>query len=138
VPPGYGPPVAWTEIFAVFIVSHLVGDFLLQTDWQAANKHGGLGRDPVERRALLSHVATYGLAYIPALVWLASDIGGWVVAVAAGVVLPHLVQDDGRLLMFYMRSVKRTKAAASDFVFIAVDQTLHLLALFGLALLAAA
>ena len=130
--------MAWTEIFAVFIVSHLTGDFLLQTDWQAANKHGGLGRDPVRRRALLSHIATYGLAFVPAFVWLASDIGGWVVAVAVGVVLPHLVQDDGRLLFLYMRKVKRTQAAAFDFVFIACDQTLHLLALFGLALLAGA
>lgn len=130
--------MAWTEIFAVFIVSHLAGDFLLQTDWQAAHKHGGLGRDPVRRRALFAHVGTYGLAFVPAFVWLATDIGGWAVAVAAGVVLPHLVQDDGRLLLFYMRSVKRTQAGPSDFVFIAVDQTLHLMALFGLALLAAA
>jgi uncharacterized protein DUF3307 len=130
--------VGWTEIFAVFVVSHLTGDFLLQTDWQAAHKHGGLGRDPVRRRALFSHIATYGLAFVPAFVWLGTDIGGWAVAVAAGVVLPHLVQDDGRLLFLYMRSVKRTQASASDFVFIAVDQTLHLLALFGLSMLAAA
>jgi hypothetical protein len=130
--------VPWTEIFAVFIVSHLTGDFLLQTDWQAANKRRGLGRDPVRRRALLSHIATYGLAFVPAFVWLASDLGAWVVAVAAAVVVPHLVQDDGRLLFRYMRSVKRTQVGPSDFVFIAVDQTLHVLALFGLALLAAA
>jgi hypothetical protein len=25
----------WVEIFAVFVVSHLVGDYLIQTDWQA-------------------------------------------------------------------------------------------------------
>ena len=62
----------WPEIFAVFVVSHLVGDYLLQTEWQAHNKHGGLGPDPVRRRALLSHVATYGLAFVPALVWLAT------------------------------------------------------------------
>ena len=103
--------MAWTEIFAVFIVSHLVGDFLLQTNWQAENKHGGLGPDPVRRRALLSHIATYGLAFVPAFVWLANDIGGWVVAAAAAVTLPHLVQDDGRLVALYMRSVKHTPAA---------------------------
>jgi hypothetical protein len=130
--------VPWTEIFLVFIVSHLTGDFLLQTDWQAAHKHGGLGRDPVRRRALLSHIASYGLVFVPAFVWLATDIGGWAVAVAAGVVVPHLIQDDGRLLRNYMQSVKRSQAAPTDFVFIAVDQTLHVLALFGLALLAAA
>ena len=27
----------WVEVFAVFIVAHLAGDFLLQTDWQAPN-----------------------------------------------------------------------------------------------------
>jgi hypothetical protein len=128
--------VPWTEIFAVFIVSHLVGDFLLQTDWQAQNKHGGLGRDPVRRRALLAHVTSYGLAFVPGFIWLASDIGAWIVAVALAVVVPHLIQDDGRLLMLYMRSVKRTLAQPSDFLFIAVDQTLHILALFGLALAA--
>jgi hypothetical protein len=33
-----------------------------------------------------------------------------------------------------MRSVKRTVAQPADFLFIAVDQTLHVVALFGLAL----
>jgi Protein of unknown function (DUF3307) len=128
--------VLWTEIFAVFIVSHLVGDFLLQTDWQAAHKHGGLSGDPVRRRALVSHVATYGLAFVPGFIWLASDIGGWIAAVVVAVLAPHLIQDDGRLLMHYMRSVKRTQAAATDFIFIACDQTLHVLALFAVVLVA--
>ena len=65
----------WTEIFAVFIVSHLVGDYLLQTEWQALNKRGGLSRDPVSRRALLSHISTYTLAFVPAAVWLAGERG---------------------------------------------------------------
>jgi hypothetical protein len=132
----YGPSVPWTEIFAVFIVSHLVADFLLQTDWQAQNKHGGLGRDPVRRRALLSHIASYALAFVPAFVWLGTDIGVWIVLVAAAVVLPHLVQDDGRLLVLYMRSVKRSQLSPPDPLFIAVDQSFHVVALFALALAA--
>ena len=32
----------WVEVFAVFFVSHQVGDYLLQTDWQAMHKRGGL------------------------------------------------------------------------------------------------
>ena len=32
----------WVEIFAVFFVSHQVGDYLIQTDWQAMHKRGGL------------------------------------------------------------------------------------------------
>ena len=42
----------WVEVFAVFTVCHLTGDYLLQTDWQARNKRGGLGSNPVARRAL--------------------------------------------------------------------------------------
>ena len=36
----------WGEISIVFFVSHLAGDFLVQTEWQALHKRGGLGGDP--------------------------------------------------------------------------------------------
>jgi hypothetical protein len=45
----------WVEIYAVFIVSHLVGDYLIQTDWQAMHKRGGLRGTREMRRALFSH-----------------------------------------------------------------------------------
>jgi hypothetical protein len=128
----------WFEVFAVLLVSHLVGDYLLQTDWQAVHKRGGLGPDPVSRRALLSHVATYTLAFVPALIWLAGDLRALaVVGVAAGIALPHMVQDDGRLLAIYVRRVKGCDIVAFPLVGAAVDQTMHIVALFGLALLAA-
>ena len=128
----------WFEVFAVLLVSHLVGDYLLQTDWQAVHKRGGLGPDPVSRRALLSHVATYTLAFVPALIWLAGDLSALaVVGVAAGVALPHMVQDDGRLLAIYVRRVKGCDIVAFPLVGAAVDQTMHIVALFALALLAA-
>ena len=124
----------WVEVFAVFIVCHLAGDFLLQTGWQAAHKPGGLGSDPVRRRALFAHVATYSLVFVPALVWLADDIGGWIAAVAAAIVVPHLIQDDGRLLSAYIRTVKHTDLRPGDFVHIAVDQSFHVVVLFVLAI----
>ena len=127
----------WFEVFAVFLVSHLVGDYLLQTDWQAIHKRGGLGADPVARLALLSHVATYTLAFVPALIWLAPDLSApALVGVAAGIALPHMVQDDGRLLAIYVREVKGCDIVAFPLVGAAVDQTMHVVALFGLALLA--
>jgi uncharacterized protein DUF3307 len=128
----------WFEVFAVLLVSHLVGDYLLQTDWQAVHKRGGLGADPVARRALLSHVATYTLAFVPALIWLAGDLSAIaVVGVAAAIAVPHMVQDDGRLLAIYVRRVKGCDIVAFPLVGAAVDQTMHIVALFGLALLAA-
>ena len=126
----------WTEVFIVFFVSHLVGDFGLQTEWQALHKHGGLGPDPEARRALLSHIATYTLAFVPALVWLAGDVGaGAALGTAALIALPHLVQDDGRLIQAWVRSVKGTDPIANANVTLMVDQTFHLVALLLLAFL---
>jgi hypothetical protein len=129
--------MAWVEIFAVFFVCHLVGDYLLQTDWQARHKRGGLGRDPVRRRALLSHIASYTLAFVPALVWLADEIGAAAVGIGAVIAVPHLIQDDGRALGAFVRRVKGETALSELAVVAQVDQSFHTVALFLTALLAA-
>ena len=125
----------WVEIFAVFIVSHLVGDFLLQTDVQAMHKRGGLATNGESARGLLSHALTYTLAFVPALVWLATDIGFEAIGIGLLVALPHMLQDDGRLLDVYMRRVKGVEPEPGGLL-IAVDQAWHVLALFLVALLA--
>jgi hypothetical protein len=125
----------WVEIFAVFIVSHLVGDFLLQTDVQAMHKRGGLGAGGQAARGLLSHTLTYTLAFVPALVWLSTDIGFEAIGIGLLVALPHMIQDDGWLLDVYMRRVKGVEPEPGGLL-IAVDQAWHVLALFLVALLA--
>jgi hypothetical protein len=131
--------VFWVEVFAVFVVCHLVGDYLLQTEFQAANKRGGLGANPVARRALVAHVAMYALAFVPALVWVgAQRSAAGAVALGALIAIPHLIQDDGRPVSAYLRTVKRTDADIHSAIFTSVDQSFHVLALFGTALLAAA
>jgi hypothetical protein len=125
--------VTWVEIFTVFVVSHLVGDYLLQTDWQALHKRGGLARGAGEaRRALFTHVGTYTLAFVPALV--VSDLSVELVWVVPAIAIPHLIQDDGRLLHAYMKRVKHLDPTGNLSVSIAVDQTFHLLALLIVAL----
>src|SRR5277367_3722479 len=74
--------LSWSDVLATFIVCHAVGDYLLQTDWQALHKRGGLGRDPVARRALFSHTFTYWLAYVPAFIWISSSLG-WTTLIVA-------------------------------------------------------
>ncbi len=130
--------MSWVEVFAVFLVCHLVGDFALQTQFQAQNKFGGLGRDPRARRALLTHCATYLLAFVPAFVWLWPDHSGIVALTAVLVFATHVLEDDGRLLHLYMRRVKHTEPAEHPLVTLALDQTLHVLILLGLALLVVA
>lgn len=130
--------MSWVEVFAVLLVSHLAGDFVVQTEWQARKKFGGLGGDPERRRALFSHILTYTLCFVPALVWLSEDVSGAGLAgIAALIAVPHLVQDDGRLLSAYLVRVKRTRAAPGDLVYFGVDQSLHVLALFAASLIAA-
>ena len=126
----------WVEIFSVFVVSHLIGDFVFQTEWQAATKAGGLGRDPQARSALFRHVLSYTVAFVPALIWIGSelDVGDALLA-AALIAVPHLLQDDGRLLRRWMVEVKRTNPEAYPGVAVMVDQSIHLLALLLLALL---
>jgi hypothetical protein len=128
--------VPWVEVFSVFLVSHLVGDYLLQTDWQAANKRGGLGPNSESRRALLAHITTYTLAFVPVLIWLADDIGAWVIGVAALIAFPHMVQDDGRLLERYIAFIKGEPATRNAAVVAVVDQSFHILVLFLIALAA--
>jgi Protein of unknown function (DUF3307) len=126
--------MTWVEVFIAFVVSHLVGDYLLQTDWQARHKRGGLAPGaPDARQALFTHVATYTLAFVPVLV--VSDLGVELLWVIPAIAIPHLIQDDGRLLHAYMKRVKRLDPQENLAVSIAVDQTFHMLALLIVALL---
>jgi hypothetical protein len=131
--------VLWVEVFAAFVICHLVGDFMLQTNWQATHKIGGLGRDPESRRALISHTLTYTAAFVPALIWIGAETSAArAVGVGALVAIPHLIQDDGRVLDAYMRSVKGVGENPPAGLRLAVDQSGHFIALFLLALLTTA
>jgi hypothetical protein len=113
----------------------MVGDYLLQTDWQARHKRCGLGGDPVARRALLTHVTTYTLAFVPALIWIADELDvAWAIVSAVLIFLPHLVIDDGRVVALYMTRVKRANGYEAGLA-ASVDQTFHILSLFFVALL---
>ncbi len=126
--------MGWVEIFVVLALSHLVGDYLLQTDWQARWKHRGLSGGE-SLRALSSHIATYTLAFVPAVVWVADEeslSGAAIAGTVAAIAIPHFVQDDGRVLAAYMERVKKLDLQ-NTMVTGAVDQTCHLLTLFALA-----
>jgi Protein of unknown function (DUF3307) len=126
--------VNWVSVFASFLVAHMVGDYLFQTDWQARHKRGGLSGG-VALRALVTHVTTYTLAFAPALIWIGGEVGaGWALLAAALIFLPHLLVDDGRVVRLWLARVKGVERfdvglAAS------VDQSFHVLSLFLVAIL---
>jgi hypothetical protein len=127
----------WVQVFAVFIASHAVGDYMLQTEWQALNKHGGLiGGSPTMRRALVSHIVTYTLAYVPALIWLWGSLNAGVFGLAALIAIPHLIQDDGTLLTGYARTVKKADITTNLMLGALLDQAFHVVTLFLTALVA--
>lgn len=127
--------MTWVELLAGFLVAHLVGDFFLQTEWQAVNKAGGLGRRPRARRALGAHLLSYAAAMAPALIWVGTQHGVvTALAALAAIVVPHAIQDDRRLLATYARRVKRTDPDAEPLVMFGLDQSGHVLALFLLAI----
>jgi hypothetical protein len=125
----------WVEVFAVFFVSHEVGDYLFQTEWEAMNKAGGLSSPGVRRRALLSHIATYTLAFVPAFIWLWDSLHWGVIGLAALIAIPHMIQDDRRLLTSYARIFKGADLDANPELGATLDQAFHFLALFLTALL---
>jgi transglutaminase-like putative cysteine protease len=131
--------VTWVQVFIVFLVCHATGDFLLQTEFQATRKSGGLGSDPVARKALLSHLLTYSLVFVPAFVWIVDKrSAGRMVFAAAIALLTHLVQDDRRLLYRYTVTVKKADPPPDHPLWIFIDQAAHLVWLFAAALAAAA
>ena len=119
----------------MFLVCHLGGDFLLQTEWQALTKVRGLG-DSEGRQALLAHATTYTLTYAPALVWIA---GGRTAARAAGTAaligVPHILVDDGRFVRAWLREVKHAPDPAPS-LRLMVDQSFHVVCLFVAAVVA--
>jgi len=127
--------VSWVEVFVGFVVAHLVGDYLVQTDWQARNKFRGLAGDPLARRALATHVVTYTLTFVPVLVWIGSEVSvGWAILAALLVGLPHLVIDDGRPVRAYLHRVKGVEEIDRGLAG-SVDQTFHVVCLWALAML---
>jgi hypothetical protein len=59
-----------------------------------------------------------------------------VLGVAALIAIPHLIQDDGRLLTEYARVIKKADLNANPSLGAVLDQAFHFVALFLVALLA--
>lgn len=112
-------------LFEYLILAHLVGDFLLQTEWQAVNKRTSWA-------ALLTHVVIYHALVLAAFVWHEGSDRPIVYAVVAVLALTHAALDRFTVvpLMRTLRLVvKREPDRTLTF---AVDQAIHIL-LLGIA-----
>lgn len=112
-------------LFEYLILAHLVGDFLLQTEWQAVNKR-------TSWPALVTHVVIYHALVLAAFVWHEGSDRPIVYAAVAVLALTHAALDRFTVvpLMRTLRLVvKREPDRTLTF---AVDQAIHIL-LLGIA-----
>jgi hypothetical protein len=110
-------------IFEALLMAHILGDWLLQTEWQAKNKQSNW-------LALLVHVAIYHIVALAILIWgFDLDLTAAVLVVVALAVL-HALLDRREIVIWLMRTLRITvERKPEGWLLIAVDQALHLLLL---------
>lgn len=112
-------------VLAVLTLSHLVGDWLLQTDWMAREKEK-------QWKALVAHVFVWTICFLlPATAGLFSPL--WLLWLAG----THLVLDGTRFVRWWMTFIKRVPEAdlrgSAWWLVVVVDQVFHLLTLVPVA-----
>lgn len=108
-----------------WLIGHLIGDYLLQTDWMAQNK----------KRATwpcLVHVVIYTLAVGMLTFW-----PWWALAVVA---VTHFVQDRTGIIAWWMKLRWKDQSSfmqppLGPWSIIVVDNVWHLVTLYGLSLI---
>ena len=120
-----------TIVFLVLLSSHLVGDWVTQSDWQAANKTRSWA-------ALAAHVSRYHL--VMALLLLAPILRhgwpAWKALLILGIsAASHAIIDRRWPVRALLRAVGSQGLATLEWGVIAVDQALHLSILAMLAML---
>lgn len=131
------------------IAAHMLGDFVLQSRWQALAKL-------TNPRARAQHCAVYALPFLPVIAWRGyhADLAAWrVVAFLVGLVVLHFLTDSRRFQstlgdIVQWRLVERRREAQTaglgdpgpwpppnpwDVASMFVDQTLHVCQLAFLA-----
>jgi Protein of unknown function (DUF3307) len=120
-----------TTVFLILLTSHLLGDWVAQSDWQATNKTRSWA-------ALAAHVAGYHL--VMALLLLVPVLrDGWpagkALAVLAASAASHALIDRRWPVRALLRVAGSPGFASVEWGVIAVDQALHLSILAMLAVL---
>ncbi|UCD20109.1 MAG: DUF3307 domain-containing protein [candidate division WOR-3 bacterium] len=113
-------------VFESMLVAHLLGDWLLQTEWQAVNKKDNW-------HALVTHVLIYHVVLYAVL---AARYGFWnslVFIVVALLAVTHAILDLRRPVEWFIRTFRLSiNRHPSQWLVIVIDQSIHII-LIGLA-----
>ena len=111
------------SLFDKLLIAHLVGDWLLQTEWQALNKGQNY-------RALFSHVGIYSVIILGVLV---ADFGFqniFVYVVVGMLALSHAFLDRRWPVIRYMKALRLiVERKPEPWLLMAIDQVLHIVLL---------
>ncbi len=112
------------NLLALVLVGHLVGDWIVQTDYQAANKM-------TSWKANQQHMLGYHLALAAAVAWAVS----WpaLLVIVAVSWITHAFIDRRWPVVWLMQHTRSAPFSQTMFGVIAVDQALHLSILCTLA-----
>ena len=114
------------SLFDKLLVAHLIGDWLLQTEWQALNKSRN-------NRALFSHIGVYSLVIFCVLAITFGFQNINVYLMVAMLAITHAFMDMGWPVVRFMRAMKIIVDREPErWLIMAVDQVLHI-ALLALA-----
>ena len=115
--------------FSYLIIAHLVGDYLIQTEFEALNK--ALGR--FWNRALISHCVKYTLSFVPFLIWFGLPL--WWLLVIYG---SHMMLDRRWFILWWRKFITRNSEdsiKATFWLTVVIDQIFHVIVLAILAML---
>ncbi|GAB4324318.1 MAG: hypothetical protein Kow0074_17180 [Candidatus Zixiibacteriota bacterium] len=110
-------------IFEGLLIAHVVGDWLLQTEWMALNK-------ATDWRALIVHVLVYHAVMAAILIVGYPMEPGVVLLVVFALAVFHAILDRRRVTDWYMRAMRMVVNQAPPlWLRVAVDQALHVVSL---------
>ena len=109
--------------FEVLFLAHLVGDYLFQTSWMAANK-------AKKWMPLLVHSAVYTITlYIAAnLLWGKTPLS---LSAILFIFITHVILDRRTFVIWWVNHIQTSKGKESGWLTIMADQIFHLLVISG-------
>lgn len=111
------------SFFDLLIVAHLIGDWLMQTEYEAMRK----AKDPFFNWGLWKHCLVYTLWFVPVFLWVGVSCL-WLLPLLAS----HLFLDRRWPIVWWLRHVKRTSRESIEknfWLVVAVDQVAHAMVL---------
>jgi hypothetical protein len=110
-------------LFEGLFIAHLLGDWLLQTEWQAKNK-------TTNWVALLIHVGIYHAVVLAFLIFGFGLRHPAVLLVVAGLAVTHAILDRRHFELWLIRTLRlRINEDPERWLVIAIDQSIHLILL---------